>query len=120
MLKCDSQTYKDLEFEKIQALLGEYCVGPTALRMVTHLKPVRDKDELLKFLHQTHELVQIRRVQEGIPTLDFVELTQEIKNLPIKNASLTASSFMNIRLASSMVNRLLYFFNKREKDYPTL
>jgi len=120
MLKCDKQTYKDLEFEKIQALLGEYCVGPTALRMVTHLKPVRDKDELLKFLHQTHELVQIRRVQEGIPTLDFVELTQEIKNLPIKNASLTASSFMNIRLASSMVNRLLYFFNKREKDYPTL
>src|SRR5690554_2343807 len=120
MLKCDKQTYKDLEFEKIQALLGEYCVGPTALRMVTHLKPVRDKDELLKFLHQTHELVQIRRVQEGIPTLDFVELTQEIKNLPIKNASLTARSFMNIRLASSMVNRLLYFFNKREKDYPTL
>lgn len=120
MLKCDKQTYKDLEFEKLQTLLGEYCVGPTASRMVTNLKPVRERQELIKFLNQTNELVQIRREQEGLPALDFVELTNEIKNLPIKNASLSAPSFMNIRLASTMVNRLLYFFNKREKEYPTL
>lgn len=120
MLKCDNQTYKDLEFEKIQNLLAEYCIGATALRMVNQLKPVQTKSELLKYLNQTDELVKIRREGEKLPALEFVELEDEIRKLPIRNASLSAKSFMNIRMASEMTNALLYFFNKREKDYPNL
>ena len=120
MLKCDPQTYKDLELGKLQDILREYCVGPTALKIVEQLKPVQNNEELLKFLKQTSEMVEIRREGESFPRLEFEELQSEIRMLPVQNASLPQESFARIRLASSMVNSLLFFFNKREEDYPNL
>ncbi|RFC54848.1 endonuclease MutS2 [Brumimicrobium aurantiacum] len=120
MLKCDSQTYKDLELEKLQDILRDYCIGPSALKIVDQLKPVRNNEELIKFLNQTSELVEIRREGEAFPRLEFEELNSEIKMLPVQNASLPQESFARIRLASTMVNALLYFFNKREADFPQL
>src|SRR5690554_6906095 len=120
MLKCDSQTYKDLELEKLQDILKEYCIGPSALKIVEQLKPVHNNEELIKFLNQTNELVEIRREGESFPRLEFEELQSEIRMLPVQNASLPQESFARIRLASTMVNSLLFFFNKREEDYPQL
>ncbi|HLW30347.1 MAG TPA: MutS2/Smr-associated SH3 domain-containing protein [Brumimicrobium sp.] len=120
MLKCDSQTYKDLELEKLQDILKEYCIGPSALKIVQQLKPVKNNDELMKFLHQTNEMVEIRREGESFPRLEFEELQSEIRMLPVQNASLPQESFARIRMASSMVNSLLFFFNKRDADFPNL
>src|SRR5690554_3687850 len=120
MLKCDSQTYKDLELEKLQDILKEYCIGPSALKIVEQLKPVQNNDELMKFLHQTNEMVEIRREGESFPRLEFEELQSEIRMLPVQNASLPQESFARIRMASSMVNSLLFFFNKRDADFPNL
>lgn len=120
MLKCDKQTYKDLEFEKIQAYLEEFCIGQTALNVVQRIQPVQEKGQLIKYLKQTEELVRIKREGENFPRLAFEELEKEIRKLPIRNASLPAASFMNIKLASSMVNSLLFFFQKRKEDYPCL
>lgn len=120
MLKCDPQTYKDLELGKLQDILREYCIGPSALKIVEQLKPVQNNEELMKFLNQTNELVEIRREGENFPRLEFEELQSEIRMLPVKNASLPQESFARIRLASSMVNSLLFFFNKREEDFPQL
>lgn len=120
MLKCDPQTYKDLELGRLQDILREYCVGPTALKIVEQLKPVQNNEELMKFLQQTNELVEIRREGEAFPRLEFEELQSEIRMLPVQNASLPQESFARIRLASAMVNSLLFFFNKREEDYPQL
>ncbi|WP_107039276.1 endonuclease MutS2 [Brumimicrobium mesophilum] len=120
MLKCDPQTYKDLELGKLQDILREYCVGPSALKIVEQLKPVQNNEELMKFLNQTNELVEIRREGESFPRIEFEELQSEIRMLPVQNASLPQESFARIRLASSMVNSLLFFFNKREEDFPQL
>ncbi|PWH86141.1 DNA mismatch repair protein MutS [Brumimicrobium oceani] len=120
MLKCDPQTYKDLELGKLQDILREYCVGPSALKIVERLKPVQNNEELMKFLNQTNELVEIRREGESFPRLEFEELQNEIRMLPVQNASLPQESFARIRMASVMVNSLLFFFNKREEDFPQL
>jgi DNA mismatch repair protein MutS2 len=120
MLKCDPQTYKDLELGKLQDILREYCIGPSALKIVEQLKPVHNNEELIKFLNQTNELVEIRREGESFPRLEFEELQSEIRMLPVQNASLPQEGFARIRLASSMVNSLLYFFNKRDDDFPQL
>lgn len=120
MLKCDKQTYKDLEFEKIQAYLEEFCIGPTALNIVQRLQPVKYTEELIKYLKQTEELLRIKREGENFPRIEFEELEKEIRKLPIRNASLPSSSFMNIKVASGMVNSLLFFFQKRKEDYPFL
>ncbi|MEX1192199.1 MAG: MutS2/Smr-associated SH3 domain-containing protein [Brumimicrobium sp.] len=120
MLNCDKQTYKDLEFDVIQTWMEEFCVGPTALRIVQNLSPVKDKTELLKLLQQTNELLNIREEGEIFPRIEFEEITNEIKLLSIKNSSLSSESFIRIKSASVLVNNLLYFFNKRESEFPQL
>jgi DNA mismatch repair protein MutS2 len=120
MLKVDEQTYRDLEFNVLTNIMKSYCVGPSAERRISKLTPVRKEEELLKFLQQTNELTSIRREGETFPRIEFEELDQEIKMLPVQNASLPKNSFDRIRFASSLVNNLLYFFNKRESEFPEL
>ena len=120
MLNCDKQTYKDLEFDVVIKWMEEYCVGPTALNIVKNLKPVDTKEKLIKYLQQTNELLSIRTEGETFPRIEFDELKNEIRMLPVKNASLPLESFQHIKSASTLVNNLLYFFNKREEDFPQL
>ena len=120
MLNCDKQTYKDLEFDVIIKWMEEYCVGPTALNIVKNLKPVDSRERLIKYLEQTNELLSIRTEGETFPRIEFEELTNEIRMLPVKNASLPLESFQHIKSASTLVNSLIYFFNKREEEYPQL
>lgn len=120
MLNCDKQTYKDLEFDVIIKWMEEYCVGPTALNIVKNLKPVDSREKLIKYLEQTNELLSIRTEGETFPRIEFEELSNEIRMLPVKNASLPLESFQHIKSASTLVNSLIYFFNKREEEYPQL
>ncbi|MCO5269341.1 MAG: DNA mismatch repair protein MutS [Brumimicrobium sp.] len=120
MLTCDRQTYQDLSFDKVQSLLEEFCIGPTAKKLALQLKPVGKRDELLKFLNQTNELTQIKRIGLPFPQLEFEELEKEIRLLSIKNASLPEASFSKIRLASGMSNDILHFLEKHANNYPQL
>lgn len=120
MLKVDARTYQDLEFHVLKDMMLSYCVGPTAKRKVERIRPLENHDELVKYLEQTNELTEIRREGETFPRIEFEELQEEIRMLPIQNASLPQQSFARIRFASALVNSLIYFFNKREEDYPNL
>ena len=120
MLYYDKQTYRDLEFDVLIELLEEFCIGETALERIQCLKPQGDFSILRTELIQVDELRMIRMEGESYPALDFEELKLELKMLPIVNASLPRESFVRIRDASDLVNRLLYFFDKRENDYPAL
>lgn len=120
MLKCDEQTLNDLEFDAIRQLLEEYCVGPTALEKVKKLRPDLPPNELMTSLYQVKELTNIRREGYHFPLLEFEELNYEIKMLPIKNATLPKESFVRLRLASQLANQLIYFFDKREEEFPNL
>src|SRR5690554_7663068 len=103
MLKCDSQTYKDLELGKLQEILKEYCIGPSALKIVERLKPVKNSEELIKFFNKTNQLVEIRREGESFPRLDFEKLQVEFRILPVQNASWLQESFAVIVMLSSML-----------------
>jgi DNA mismatch repair protein MutS2 len=120
MLNCDRQTYKDLEFDVIIKWMEEFCAGPTALHIVKNLKPVDSREKLIKYLEQTNELLSIRTEGETFPRIEFDELLNEIRMLPVQNASLPLDSFQHIKSASTLVNSLIYFFNKREDEYAQL
>ncbi len=120
MLKVDQQTYRDLEFDVLINIMKTFCVGRTAENRIAKLSPVKNNSELLKFLKQTNELTAIRKEGETFPRIEFDELLDEIKMLPIQNASLPQKSFGKIRFASNLVNSFIYFFNKRENEYPEL
>lgn len=120
MLYCDKQTYQDLEFDVIISLLESFCVGETAATQAKDIEPINGKAALMTSLLHVNELLSIRKEGYTFPQLDFEELTGEIRMLPIKNSSLSQESFVRLRMASDLVNRIIYFFNKQEEEYPNL
>lgn len=117
---CDQQTLNDLELPILIHIMEEFCVGNTALKKIQELQPKTASDELLTELQHVKELVAIRREGLPFPRLEFEELLEEIKLLPVQNASLPQESFLRLKDASTLVNQLLFFFNKRELEFPTL
>jgi len=119
-MTADAQTLKDLEFPVILHDLSSYAVQPTAQQRLLELVPSGDSSFILNELKRTKEILRIRAEGETFPAIDFEELTKELKLLPIHNASIPLEGFLRIKTASLLVNQLLHFFDKREKDYPLL
>lgn len=116
----DVQTLSDLEFDTIRSWVVEYAKQPSAQERLAALAPISNFDEIQYQLDKTFEFQQIRITGETFPLIDFEEITNEIRLLPIENASISLEGFMRIHMASSLVNSLLHFFDKREEEYPLL
>ncbi len=116
----DQQTLQDLEFTTIQEWLEELGIGPTAKKRLRELSPSSQSDFLRLELDKLKEFHTIRTEGESFPGLDFEELQKELRFLPIYNAVLEQEGFVRISRASELVNAILYFFDKRENEYPNL
>lgn len=120
MKKFDAQTLTDLEFKTVVSWLEGYAVGPSALRKIQELTPSSDFKAIENDLLRVNELLNIRKEGESFPNLEFEELHVELKLLPIANAVLSQDGFLRIAQLSELCNAIIYFFNKRENDYPQL
>jgi len=116
----DEQTIKDLEFSTIREWLVGYSIGETAKGRLENLSPSNRFEEVKLELNRLNEFLSIRTEGETFPALDFEELLPEIKLLPIQNAVLTHEGFARLTTASHSINSIIYFFDKREKQYPLL
>lgn len=120
MHQFDSQTLHDLEFLTIKEWLVNYSIGPSAKDRIAKLTPSSHFPSIERDLNKLNELLSIRTVGETFPQLDFEELSSEIKLLPVRNSVLSLEGYVRIARASELINALLYFFNKREKEFPLL
>lgn len=116
----DDQSLKDLEFHTILSYLESFAVGESAKKRIVNLKPIPQFDQIRSELDKLSEFHFIKTEGEHFPALDFDELHKEIKILPVRNAVLEQEGFVRISRASYLVNSILVFFDKREKDYPNL
>lgn len=116
----DQQTLNDLEFTTIQEWLSELGIGPTAKEKLKNLQPGSHFESLHLELAKLKEFHTIKGEGEPFPGLDFDELTKELRLLPIRNAVLEQEGFVRIYRASVLVNAIVYFFDKREQEYPQL
>lgn len=119
-MRIDEQTIKDLEFTTIREWLSEYAFGTTAKERLLSLEPSSNISFVTDELKRTEELRKIKDEGESFPSIECEEIIEEIKLLPIKKASISLDGFMRIYMASKTVNQLIYFFDKREKEYPLL
>ena len=119
-MKFDQQTIEDLEFSTIRDWLENYALSESAKHRLNTLSPMSRREDLEIELKKVNELLKIKTEGETFPRIEFEELHSEIKLLPIKNASINLDGFMRIYTASGLVNSLIHFFDKREKEYPVL
>jgi DNA mismatch repair protein MutS2 len=118
MISFDEQTLQDLEFSTLREWLVGYAIGPSARHRLSVLTPSNRFSEVRQELDRVNEFLTIRKEGENFPSLAFEELLQEIKLLPIRNSVLSQEGFMRIATASHLMNAILYFFDKRHKEYP--
>lgn len=116
----DQQTLKDLEFTVIREWLTDYAIGDTAKDRLENLLPSSDFKAIKADLQKVKEYHSIISDGEDFPALFFQELPKEIQLLGIKNSMIEQEGFVRIYKASELVNSLLIFFDKREKDFPAL
>lgn len=116
----DQQTLKDLEFTVIREWLTDYAIGDTAKDRLENLFPSSDFKAIKADLQKVKEYHSIISDGEDFPALFFQELPKEIQLLGIKNSMIEQEGFVRIYKASELVNSLLIFFDKREKDFPAL
>ncbi len=116
----DQQTVKDLEFSTIREWLVAYAIGETTTQRLMKLIPSNRFTDVKLQLDRVNEFLSIRTEGEIFPALDFQELLIEIKLLPIKNAVLSQDGFARLTTASHICNSIIFFFDKREKEYPLL
>ena len=120
MTTIDEQTLKDLEFTIIQDWLTNFASGNTAKERLANLKPGNNFEQIKIDLLQLKEFHTIRVVGEHFPAMQFEELTKELTLLPIQDAVLSQEGFVRIYRASDLINAIVYFFDKREEQYPKL
>jgi DNA mismatch repair protein MutS2 len=120
MKSFDQQTLGDLEFNQIREWLALNAIGETAKERLETLQPSNDFDAIEKALLRTAEFKNIRVEGESFPRLEFEELQEEIRLLPIRNSVLPQEGFIRLSQASDLVNGILHFFDKRSQDYPEL
>lgn len=116
----DAQTIKDLEFDRIRVRVADYCHNETATERAESLLPLKSHSELRTELHLAKEFLRIREEGEAFPAIDFDELGQELRMLKVRDSVLPEASFVAIYRASALTNAIVYFFNKREEEFPTL
>ena len=103
----DEQVASDLEFDIIRAMLAEKCVQPSAEARAHALRPLKHRKSIIKLLEETEELRRIRTEGVPFPSIDFEELSEELRLLEVEDSVLTESGFWRIARSSRMVNSIL-------------
>ncbi|WP_306643257.1 endonuclease MutS2 [Sanyastnella coralliicola] len=116
----DEQVVKDLEFDLIRIMLHDHCINETAQLRAAELTPLKDKKSIIKALEETREFQILRTEGHSFPGIDYTEMHREIKMLKIRDSVLEETAFTFIRDASDLVNRMIYFFDTKEEEFPRL
>ncbi|HTD94431.1 MAG TPA: MutS2/Smr-associated SH3 domain-containing protein [Chitinophagaceae bacterium] len=110
-----------LEFDKVKALLGNYCQTEHAREKALDLRIHTRKDFIERDLRQSHEFHQLLLNNIYFPNDYILNLAHELKLLAIPGAVLNGEEIMNFRkLAESMEKIFRWFDAERRTAYNAL
>lgn len=112
---------QQLEFEKVKALLAEYCRTEYAKQKANSLRIHTKKDFIEIELQQTNEYKLLQQSGQYFPN-DFPHnISKELKLLSIPGAVLSGDQFLHVKkLAENTGNIFRWFDNERRLAYPAL
>ena len=116
----DARVAEDLEFDVVQAMLGELAGCPSSEQRAEQLVPSKDRVWVIKRLQETDEMRRIRAEGNGFPLLEFEELKREIKLLSVRDSVLDEAGFRRISTASRIMNSVLDVIALSDSPWPRL
>ena len=110
-----------LEYEKVKALLGEYCRTDYAKYKADNLRIHTKKEYIELELQQTNEYKLLQQGGQHFPNDFSQNIGKELKLLAIPGAVLSGEQFLMIRrLAENTASVFRWFDNERRLAYPAL
>ncbi len=110
-----------LEYEKVKALLIEYCKTTYAQSKAEQLRIHTKKDYIEIELQQTYQYFLIHQTGQYFPNEFVLNIAKDIKLLGIPGAVLKSDQLTSIKkLAENTGNIFRWFDNERRNAYPAL
>lgn len=104
-----------LEFDKVKALLANYCQTEHARIKAEQLRIHTRKDFIDLQLRQSHEYHQLLQNAIYFPNDHTLNLTKELKLLSIPGAVLNGEELLNIRKLSESIEKIFRWFDQERK-----
>lgn len=112
---------KSLEFDKVLALVSEYCVGEPGQELARELRPSKDIETIKRWLHETAEYKLSLEQNDPFPVRSYTAIGQDLYQLKIPGYVLSVESLQRIHNVLSFIRRAFKFFSKaRQATYPHL
>ncbi len=119
-MKITQKTLNDLEFQSIIDEVLTDCKSELAKRKARALRPIENEKRLSAELRCVNEFLSSFESENAFPSIEFEEITEEIKLLNIEDSFLEANSFLKIRRLSERVNEVIQFVEKFKIYYRTI
>lgn len=119
-MKISEKTLNDLEFRSIIEEVLVHCKSDLAKKKAQHIQPVENPKRLMAELKFVHEFLASFENENVFPSIEFDEITEEIRMLNIEDSFLEAESCLKIKRISERVNEIIQYTEKFKEYYPTL
>jgi DNA mismatch repair protein MutS2 len=120
MANISEKTLLDLEFFTILKKVSEFCISELGKQATLHIKPYKNKEQLLPELQKVNEYLSSFINDNRIPSHFFDDIQKEIHLLNIENSYLEPASFLKILNTATTIFELKKFFNNFKEIYPHL
>ena len=114
------KTSVDLEFQTLLEQISSFAVTSIGKEEILSISPMNGKDEIEYQLDLVSEYTSSFDNENKIPNHYFDEFLKEIRLLKIENSTIEVEGFRKISNTNYTVNKLIKFFKKFKRYYPTL
>ena len=115
-----NKTTLDLEFQILLEQISSFAVTSIGKEEILNLLPINEKDEIDYQLDLVSEYTSSFDNENKIPNHYFDQFLKEIRLLKIENSTIEVEGFRKISNTNYTVNKLIKFFKKFKRYYPTL
>jgi DNA mismatch repair protein MutS2 len=110
-----------LGFDKIRALLHQYCISPLGAFYVDKIRFSDDARLIEKLIRQSAEFQQILRQEGTFPAQNYIDLRSALQKAAPERAFLSEEEFFELRLSLQTIADCLLFLHSRPAElYPYL
>ena len=115
-----NKTAVDLEFQTLLEQISSFAITSIGKEETLNISPINEKDEIEYQLDLVSEYTSSFDNENKIPNHYFDEFLKEIRLLKIENSTIEVEGFRKISNTNYTVNKLIKFFKKFKRYYPTL
>jgi len=110
-----------IAFDKIRELVAAETTNPLARRMVDEMSFSSHFEKVERELNQTEEFRQILLMENGFPTQDFFDLSEELARLKVGNTVIDFEALVDFKASLHTLGECLRFLLRDDQDkYPHL